>query len=141
MASVKPRPYMPDVAISPGATILEMLADMGITQAGLADRMNRPANKVNEILHGKRAITPDTALELELVLGIPAYVWLELESNYQIANKRLSPKAHAGAGRIAEDVSGSRDDQIRVDHKSRDTPTAGSWPAELLWHRIVLAIE
>ena len=61
MTSVKPRPYTPDVAIPPGDTILEMLADLGITQAGLAERMNRPASKINEILHGKRAIVPDTA--------------------------------------------------------------------------------
>ena len=94
MASVKPRPYAPDVAIPPGATILEMLAEMGITQVGLAERMKRPANKVNEILHGKRAIMPDTAMELEFVLGIPAYVWLELEANYQLAKKRLEPQEH-----------------------------------------------
>ena len=82
MASVKPHPYAADIcAIPPGATILEMLADKGITQVGLAERMKRPANKVNEILHGKRVlITTDTAMELELVLGIPAYVWLSLVS-------------------------------------------------------------
>src|SRR5271170_414393 len=94
MPSVRPRPYAPDVAIPPGATILEMLADKGMTQVGLAERMKRPANKVNEILHGKRAITTDTAMELELVLGIPAYVWLELETNYQIATKRLEHQEH-----------------------------------------------
>jgi HTH-type transcriptional regulator/antitoxin HigA len=89
MASAKPRPYSPDVAIPPGTTILEMLEEKGITQAGLAERMKRPANKINEILNGKRAITAETAMELELVLGLPAYFWLELESNYQLARKRL----------------------------------------------------
>lgn len=50
MARIKPREYMPDVANPPGATILEMLAAKGMTQAELAQRMKRPANKVNEIL-------------------------------------------------------------------------------------------
>jgi HTH-type transcriptional regulator/antitoxin HigA len=89
MASVSPRPYSPDVAIVPGATIRELLVTKGITQAGLAERMRRPANKINEILHGRRSITVETALELELVLGLPAYFWLELEQNYQLARKRL----------------------------------------------------
>jgi HTH-type transcriptional regulator/antitoxin HigA len=89
MASISPRPYIPDVAIAPGATIMELLAARGITQAGLAERMRRPSNKINEILHGKRSITVETAMELELVLGLPAYFWLELEQNYQLAHKRL----------------------------------------------------
>jgi len=51
--------------------------------------MRRPSNKINEILHGKRSITVETAMELELVLGLPAYFWLELEQNYQLAHKRI----------------------------------------------------
>jgi addiction module HigA family antidote len=77
------------MAIPPGATIQEMLVEKGITQAGLAERMKRPPNKVNQILHGNRAITVETAMELELVLGLPAYFWLELEKIYQLAKKRL----------------------------------------------------
>jgi HTH-type transcriptional regulator / antitoxin HigA len=52
--------------------------------------MSRPPNKINEILHGKRAITVETALELELVLGWPANFWLEREKNYQLAKARLA---------------------------------------------------
>ena len=99
MARIKPREYMPDVAISPGATILEMLAAHGMTQAELAQRMKRPANKVNEILHGKRAITEETSLELELVLGLPAIFWLNLERNYRLTQKRIS-----GNGRLREEA-------------------------------------
>jgi len=108
MARIKPRPYAPDVAIPPGATILEMIAEKGITQAGLAERMKRPANKVNEILHGKRAITPDTAMELELVLGIPAYVWLELENNFPIARKQLDAQE-----RVQEEVDALKNFPVR----------------------------
>ena len=42
MASLSPRPYSPDVAIVPGATIRELLVTKGITQAGLAERMSAP---------------------------------------------------------------------------------------------------
>jgi HTH-type transcriptional regulator / antitoxin HigA len=90
MARIKPREYRPDVAIPPGTTILEMLSAKGMTQAALAERMKRPANKVNEILHGKRVITEETALELELVLGLPASFWLDLERNYQLTQRRLT---------------------------------------------------
>lgn len=89
MANIKPRQYNPDVAVPPGATILEMLAAKGMSQSELAERMKRPANKVNEILRGKRAITEETALELELVLGLSASFWLDLERVYQLTRRRL----------------------------------------------------
>jgi HTH-type transcriptional regulator / antitoxin HigA len=93
MTEIAPRPYEPDVAIPPGATILELIQTKGMTQQQLAGRMNRPPNKINEILHGKRAITVETALELELVLGWPAGFWLEREKNYQLAKARLAAEA------------------------------------------------
>jgi plasmid maintenance system antidote protein VapI len=85
-----------------------MLAEKGITQAGLAERMKRPANKVNEILHGKRAITVETGMELELVLGLPAYFWLELETNYQFARKRIECEQ-----RIQEEIAALKNFPVR----------------------------
>ncbi len=93
MAEIAPRPYEPDLAVCPGATIRDVLGAKGMTQQELADRMNRPPNKVNEIVRGKKAITVDTALELELVLGWPASFWLELEKNYQLTKARLAAVA------------------------------------------------
>jgi plasmid maintenance system antidote protein VapI len=52
--------------------------------------MGRPANKLNEIIKGKRQVTADTALELELALGSPASFWLNLEKNFQLAKARLA---------------------------------------------------
>jgi HTH-type transcriptional regulator/antitoxin HigA len=89
MPEIAPRPYEPDVAVPPGATILELIEAKGMTQQQLAERMGRPPNKINEILHGKRAVTVETALELELVLGLPAAYWLEREKTYQLAKVRL----------------------------------------------------
>lgn len=93
MAEIAPRPYEPDVAIAPGATIRDILEAKGMTQQRLAERMGRPANKINEILHGKRSITPETALGLERVLGWPAAFWMELEKGYQLTKARLEAEA------------------------------------------------
>lgn len=93
MAKIAPAPYRPDVAVPPGATIRELLEVKGMTQQELAERMDRPPNKVNEILQGKRAITVNTAMALELVLGWPAEFWLEREKNYQLSKARLDAQA------------------------------------------------
>ncbi|PVZ68282.1 HigA family addiction module antitoxin [Pelagibaculum spongiae] len=75
---------MSDLAIPPGEYLLEVLEDMEINQAELARRMGRPAQTINEILKGDKAITPETALQLEQVLGVPAYFWSNLESEYRL---------------------------------------------------------
>ncbi|MCR4425853.1 MAG: ImmA/IrrE family metallo-endopeptidase, partial [Firmicutes bacterium] len=53
------------------------------TQTDLAGRMGRPIKTINEIIKGKASITPDTAIQLENVLGIPARFWLERDRHYQ----------------------------------------------------------
>jgi len=90
MTAIAPAPYQPDVAIPPGETIREMLNAASMPQTELAQRMGRPANKLNEIIKGKRQITADTALELELALGLPASFWLNLEKNFQLTKARLA---------------------------------------------------
>ena len=85
MARISPAPYRSETVSPPGATIRDMLKDFNMSQAELARRMGRPANKVNQIIHGKRAITAETALELQNVLGLPAEFWLRREQNYRLA--------------------------------------------------------
>ena len=85
MISVPPAPYRPDTISPPGASIRDMLDDLNMSQAELARRMGRPTNKVNQIIQGTKAITADTALELEHVLGLPASFWLNREQNYRLA--------------------------------------------------------
>ncbi len=83
----------PDEAIPPGAMLAETLEAMGMTQADLAKRTGRPAQAINEIIKGAKQITPETATELERVLGTPAYVWLNLERDYQYNKARLKDLA------------------------------------------------
>jgi len=77
-----------DLAIPPGELLEEEIAAAGLTQHDLAVRTGRPAQVINEIIRGKKAITHDTALELEKVLGIPAHVWVNLESTYQLTQAK-----------------------------------------------------
>ncbi len=82
--------YMPDYVAPPGETLLEALEDREMSQADLAERTGRPAKTINEIVQGKTAITPETALQFERVLCIPASFWINLEAHYQeyIARKK-----------------------------------------------------
>ncbi len=80
----------PDVAIPPGELLADELKARQMTQAELARRMNRPSQMINEIINEKKEIIPRTALELERVLGTPAYVWLNLERDYQYNKARLT---------------------------------------------------
>src|ERR1039457_4867387 len=72
-------------AIAPGATLQETIESLGISQAELAKRTGRPLKTINEIINGKAAITAETALQLERVLGVPASFWNNLEQNYREA--------------------------------------------------------
>jgi addiction module HigA family antidote len=85
-------PYQPDFVTPPGETLLETIETLGITQTDLAQRMGRPEKTVSEIIHTKVEITPETALQLERVLNIPARFWLNLEQNYRAAIARQNER-------------------------------------------------
>ena len=75
--------YVPTDVSAPGETLREIIVERSISQAELAGRMGRPQKTISEIINGKAAITPETALELELVLSIPADFWIARESGYR----------------------------------------------------------
>jgi len=83
MATKRDYAYKPDYAVLPGDTLREALDSLSMTQRDLASRMGRPLKTINEIIKGKASITPDSALQLERILGIPASFWLNLERNYR----------------------------------------------------------
>lgn len=83
-------PYVPDYVAPPGDTLLEALEERTMTQAELAQRMGRPRKTIHGIIHGKVQITPETALELERVLAIPASFWLNLEQHYREGLARIA---------------------------------------------------
>jgi len=90
--------YRPDIVSAPGETLLEMLEERSMTQAELAARTGRPEKTINEIVKGKAAITPDTALQFERVFGTPATFWLDRERLYQeyMARRREAERLTQG---------------------------------------------
>lgn len=81
--------YRPDRVSAPGATLLDLLEERGLSQADLALRTGRPIKTINEIINGKAAITSETAIQLERVLGTPAEFWSQREANYRVFLARL----------------------------------------------------
>lgn len=72
-----------DLLSYPGDTIQEIIDDINMTQAELAERLGRSKEKLNELIKGKAPLTKETALKLEYVLGIPASFWNNLEREYR----------------------------------------------------------
>ena len=81
--------FDPDYAVPPGATLLETIRALELTQKELARRMGRPVKTINEIVKGTAAITPETSLQLERVTGVPASFWDNAEANYRGRLARL----------------------------------------------------
>lgn len=76
-------PKLFEIKSPPGDTLLETIEAIGMSQVELALRMGRPLKTINEIIKGKAAITPETALQLEKVLGISASFWINRERQYR----------------------------------------------------------
>jgi addiction module HigA family antidote len=71
--------------IHPGEILLEeFLEPLGISQYRLAKEIHVPPRRINEIIHGKRGISPDTALRLSRFFGTSERFWLNLQTRYDI---------------------------------------------------------
>ncbi len=77
----KLRPFRP---IPPGEILKDELEARGWTQSDLAEILGRPIQAINEIVSGKKAIVPATAVELPRAFGTSAEFWLNLESAYRL---------------------------------------------------------
>lgn len=87
--------------VHPGEVLLEeFLKPMGLSQNRLALDIRVPARRINEIVHGKRRITPDTALRLAKYFDMSPQFWLGLQMDYDLD--------------VAEDeLAGRIDDEVR----------------------------
>lgn len=75
--------------ITPGEILMEeFLEPMGVTQHRLAVSIAVPPRRINEIVHGKRRITADTALRLGRFFGTSAQFWINLQSHYDLEVER-----------------------------------------------------
>jgi addiction module HigA family antidote len=67
----------------------EFLRPLGISQNALAMRIRVPATRIGEIVKGRRAITPDTALRLARFFGNSAEFWMNLQQMHDLSKARL----------------------------------------------------
>lgn len=79
-------------AVHPGDVLADEIEETGVSPTELARQLAVPANRISQIIQGKRAITGDTALRLGHWFGVSPQFWLNLQSAYDL--------------RIAESVSG-----------------------------------
>lgn len=71
--------------IHPGEILLEeFLKPMGLSQYRLAKDISVPSRRINEIVLGKRAVSPDTALRLSRFFGLTERFWLNLQARYDL---------------------------------------------------------
>ena len=71
--------------IHPGEILMEeFLKPMGISQYRLAKDISVPPRRINEIVHGKRSISADTALRLGRFFGISPQFWLNLQTRFDL---------------------------------------------------------
>lgn len=82
---------MTDVdAIHPGEHLAEILGELGISQYRLAKAITAPPRRINEIVHGRRSITADTALRIGRALDMTPEYWLNLQKIYDLDRARAS---------------------------------------------------
>jgi addiction module HigA family antidote len=78
----------------PGEMLIEeFLQPLGISQVELAKLIGVSYPRVNELIHGKRGMTPDTALRLERLFGMEAQFWLNLQLAWDLYQAMHSPAA------------------------------------------------
>jgi len=73
----------------------EFLRPLGLTQRETARRLGISYPRLNELIHGRRGVTSDTALRLERLLGVEAQFWLNLQLAWDLFRARRSPEARS----------------------------------------------
>lgn len=97
---------MPREPIHPGEFLADELEELSMSAAELARLLHVPANRISQILAGKRAITADTALRLGRYFGTGPQIWLNLQQAYDLdlARQQVGPDLDCIAQRQAAPV-------------------------------------
>lgn len=75
---------MPRPAIHPGEILADELKELGVTPTELARQIRVPANRMTQIIHGRRGVTGDTALRLGHWFNTSPQFWLNLQAAYEL---------------------------------------------------------
>ncbi len=99
----------------PGEVLLEeFLIPHGISQHKLAEMIGVTVNRVNEIVKGRRGITPNTAIRLEALFGASAQFWLNLQLAWDLYHAQRAPDVVAVRKHIKRMAANARLDKARV---------------------------
>lgn len=85
----------PSVPIHPGEMLKDELQARGLSQRRFANIIGVSYSVLNEILNGKRPVTTEYALKIEAATGIPAYMWLNMQSAYNMQTARRDSRLAA----------------------------------------------
>ena len=91
---------IPAEVFPPGGILREELEARGWTQSEFAEIIGRPTRVVNEIIAGKRGITPETAQEIAAALGTSPHFWLNLEASYKLSRSEPAPRRIPRAAKL-----------------------------------------
>lgn len=94
--------------VHPGEILADELEEVGVSPTELSRQIRVPANRISQIINGKRAITGDTALRLAHWFGTSPQFWMNLQTLYDV--------------RIAEEVAGTEIETLPT--KPEKSPTA-----------------
>ena len=84
--------YRSDLAIHPGEVLAEELEARAMTQRSLAQAIRRPEQVISEIVHRRKGITAETALQLGEALDISAEFWMNLQTTFELTLARSAAK-------------------------------------------------
>jgi len=97
MKALKTYSFEPDYAVPPGETLREVMDSLGMKQSELAIRTGLTVQTLNRIFNGDQPITYETANKLELVTGVPARMWNNLEALYREQLTKIAERDHLKA--------------------------------------------
>ena len=87
-----PHELQPSTPIHPGEILKDELESRGMSQRKFAAVIGVSYSVLNEVINGKRPITTEYALKIEAATGIPAYIWVNMQSNYDMQTARRDSK-------------------------------------------------
>lgn len=82
--------YNPNFAVHPGETLKDELEFLNLSQVELSQRTGLSEKHISQIINGADPITSDTAIKLELAIGVPATFWNNLQKNYELTIARIA---------------------------------------------------
>ena len=118
MASRIVNEYRPETVSHPGGTLEDVLEERGMSQTELAERTGRPKKAIQEIMRGKAAITPETAIQFERALGIPASFWSNRQRRYDEYMATRTEEQHSSHSHAPAMIS-TNDRRILLAHAKK----------------------